>query len=345
MAEFSSPGFRTLRAALLCDNPTDVTVDVTLSGIADSEDQSGLVFHDSVSLLAKFALLHLESSRRLVRALKDSLYWKAETGTVEESLHSERQPILRQELIIQYDELQALKSPYASADSVRKWILEIPSTSPAWVYHFNLALTTSLVYRSDALNYISEIIALHPSKLFAEYLYKQARVALGIKENRQSTENRPSKARPQVPVCRVGDAVPHFDLCSIDDPSKVLSDKSMKGRIYLIEFWATWCGPCVAEMPNLHKAFERFKGSEFTILSVSEDDSASTVSRYRKQDWPMPWQHALASSQLTGSAKWSFGAWWIPFSVLVSSKGRILAMGDDLKGKNLQGTLEKFIKR
>jgi thiol-disulfide isomerase/thioredoxin len=141
----------------------------------------------------------------------------------------------------------------------------------------------------------------------------------------------------------VGDAVPHFDLYSIDDPSKVLSDKSMKGRIYLIDFWATWCGPCVAEMPNLHKAFERFKKHGFTIISVSEDDSASIVSRYRKHNWAMPWQNALASSQLTGSVTWSFGAWWIPFPVLVSSNGRILALGDDLKGKNLQRTLEKFI--
>jgi thiol-disulfide isomerase/thioredoxin len=117
----------------------------------------------------------------------------------------------------------------------------------------------------------------------------------------------------------------------------------MTGRIYMIDFWATWCGPCVVEMPYLHKAYERYKSHGFTIISVSGDDSASTVSRYRMRTWAMPWQNALASSQLDGSIKWSFGAWSIPFPVLVSSQGIILALGDDLKGENLVETLEKFI--
>jgi hypothetical protein len=98
-------------------------------------------------------------------------------------------------------------------------------------------------------------------------------------------------------------------------------------------------------MPNLHEAFERFKDQGFTIISVSEDDSASTVLTYRHKAWPMPWENALASSELHGSIKWSFGAWSIPFPVLVGPQGTILALGDDLKGENLQRALEKLIGR
>jgi len=117
----------------------------------------------------------------------------------------------------------------------------------------------------------------------------------------------------------------------------------MTGQIYMINFWATWCGPCTVEMPYLHKAFERFKRHEFTIISVSEDDSPSTVLKYRKHEWAMPWQNALASNQTNGSISMSFGVKGIPFPVQVSSKGTILALGDDLKGQNLELTLQKFI--
>jgi thiol-disulfide isomerase/thioredoxin len=359
MAEFTCPHFKTLQAALICDKPTRVMVDVTLRGNSDADDKSKLSFHDSLSLLAKYALLHLKSTRRWARNAEGivrlraegrpgedaAIDWSDDTRGIEKALANENEPLLRQELIIQYDELKAIGASSASEDSLKKWILEIPPTSLAWVYHFNLAYTFSIVYRQDPLQYINEIVARHPNPHFARYLYESARFSLGLRDSNQSYTNWSSEARPLLPMFRVGDPVPHFALRSIDDSQNILTNESMSGRIYLIDFWATWCSPCVAEMPNLHEAFERFKDQGFTIISVSEDDSASTVLTYRHKAWPMPWENALASNELHGSIKWSFGAWSIPFPVLVGPQGTILALGDDLKGENLQRALEKFIGR
>jgi len=370
IAEFGCPRFRSLQAALLCDSLTYVNVDVTLRGMSDSQDRSRLAFHDSLSLLAKYALLHLNSSRRLTRNgeefVKRSsegrdvhealLDWNEDTRGIEAALALEKEPVLRQELIMQYDELKALGALTASADSLKKWFLEIPPTSPAWVYHLNLALAYSMVFHPDDLAYVKDIIARHSNMFFrARMLFELARIARSINDEKrldslisEISDKYPNtkwamQARLLLPVIRVGDPVPRFELRSLDDPSTVFSQKSLLGRVYVIDFWATWCVPCVEQLPYLHRAYERFRSRGFTILSVSGDDSARTVQMYRKRKWAMPWLNALASSQSNGSIRLSFGVWGIPFPVLVSSKGTILALGDDLEGENLEGTLEKFI--
>jgi thiol-disulfide isomerase/thioredoxin len=314
-----------------------------------------------LSLLAKYALLHLKSNRRLIRNWEEvgkprfegkdvsAIDWSVDTRSIEEALANEKEPVLRQELIMQYDELNALEASSTSADSLKKWLLEIPATSPAWVYHMNLAWASSLVCREDALQYLNDIIARHPNELFAKLIYDNAMSGCcgsgcsAVREKKYSSTRWSSQARPQLPMSRVGDPVTHFELRSIDDSTKTISEKSMTGRIYMIDFWATWNEPSVTEMPYLHKAFERFKNQGLTIISVSMDDSSSIVSKYRKDNWAMPWQNAMESSHTTGSLRWSFGVWSIPFPMLVSSQGIILALGDDLKGENLQRTLEKFI--
>jgi thiol-disulfide isomerase/thioredoxin len=366
MVEFTCPHFKTLQAALLCDKPTKVNVDVKMRSTSDAHGKSSLAFHDSLTLLAKYSLLHLKSDLRLMRYWEEVNKRRSEgkddnafdlsddTRAVEEALSTEKEPVLRQELIMQYDELKALGASSASEDSLKKWILEIPPTSSAWVYHVNLAWSYSLVYHPNGFQYVNNIIVRHTNMYFrARMLYELARMACASKDNKRldslitelddkySNTKWATKARLLLPVIHVGDPVPHFELSSIDNSSTIFSEKSMLGRVYLIDFWATWCMPCMMEMSFLHKAYERFKGSGFTILSVSEDDSIKTVSIYRKRKWAMPWLHALESSQ--PSIHRSFGIWGIPFPVLVNKQGIIIALGNDLKDENLELTLQKFI--
>jgi len=56
----------------------------------------------------------------------------------------------------------------------------------------------------------------------------------------------------------------------------------------MIDFWVTWCGPCKAEMPVLHKVYEKFKDKGFEILSISFDQTADAIDKYRKGEWKMP---------------------------------------------------------
>jgi thiol-disulfide isomerase/thioredoxin len=343
MAQFSQPHFRTLRVALLSDQPEQLNVDVTLWNKVGPYDNCNIVFHDPSSLLAKFALLQFKGNYRLNKPTTDSINWKAVTRTIEEALATEKEPILRQELILQYVDSRWAGSPGELEESIKKWTLEIPPTSPVWVYHSNMALVLSRGNREEPYKLANEILTHHPNMYFVKFLYKNAQWSSGFKENASSQSNWASGNRPFIPTVRVGEAVPHFAIRSMDDTSKTFSERSMIGQVYLIDFWATWCGSCIFEIPYLQKAFERFKSQGFTILSVSDDDSASTVLRYRNHEGTMRWDNALGSSQSNESIMLSFGVSGIPFPVLVSAQGTILALGDDLKGENLQPTLEKFI--
>jgi len=344
MAEFSRPHFRSLKAAFLSDRPEQTTVDVTLWDKSGPFDNSNIVFHDSSSLLARYALLQFKGNYRLNGPTADSISWKAVTRTFEEALATEKEPLLRQELILQYVESKWAGSPSASEDSTeKKYLIEIPPTSPVWVYHSNIALLLSRGNREEPYKLANEIFAHHPNMYFVRYLYKCAQGRFGLKANVSSQSNWASGDRPFIPTVRVGDPVPHFALRSMDDTLKIFSERSMMGQVYLIDFWATWCGSCVFEIPYLERAFERFKSQGFTILSVSDDDSASTVLRYRNREGTMHWDNVLASSQSKESIMLSFGVSGIPFPVLVSAQGTILALGDDLKGENLERTLDKFM--
>src|SRR5579864_48872 len=81
-------------------------------------------------------------------------------------------------------------------------------------------------------------------------------------------QNKPAAAAPTEGL-EVGNLAPDINLN--DTAGKPLSLKSLRGRVVLIDFWASWCGPCRMENPNVVKAFNEFKGKNFAILGVSLD--------------------------------------------------------------------------
>jgi peroxiredoxin len=77
------------------------------------------------------------------------------------------------------------------------------------------------------------------------------------------------------PAPIVGSPAPDFTLKNINDESITLSD--LKGRPVLINFWATWCGPCRIEMPAIEAAYQAHKGEGFTVLAVDADETKADV--------------------------------------------------------------------
>jgi thiol-disulfide isomerase/thioredoxin len=87
-----------------------------------------------------------------------------------------------------------------------------------------------------------------------------------------------------------GKAAPVFHLPAIDGSGEI-TNQNLSGKWYLLDFWATWCGPCLGERAALQKAYGKFKNRSFTIVSISLDETPDKVVSFRANRWSMPWQH------------------------------------------------------
>lgn len=158
--------------------------------------------------------------------------------------------------------------------------------------------------------------------------------------------NQPSKAElEREPKLKDGMMVPDFEVPSMEDPSVKYSKEGMMGKVYMIDFWATWCGPCVGEMKTLHEAYNKFKNKGLEIISFSCDAKPEDVAPFRKDRWPMPWKHVFfgrGKECLYPKIKEDFDLRFIPSPFLIDKTGKIVAMGDELRGEKLIKTLEKF---
>ncbi|NIG57167.1 TlpA disulfide reductase family protein [Chitinophaga sp. Cy-1792] len=133
---------------------------------------------------------------------------------------------------------------------------------------------------------------------------------------------------------------PAMDFKQADSTGAIVSLSSFRGKYVLVDFWASWCGPCRAENPNVVKAYEKFKPKGFEILGVSLDD--------KKEKWlaavaadHLTWTHV---SELTGwknTAADLYGVRAIPQNFLIDPKGKIV--GRNLRGEDLEKKLEEVL--
>ncbi|HEY4155355.1 MAG TPA: TlpA disulfide reductase family protein [Puia sp.] len=136
----------------------------------------------------------------------------------------------------------------------------------------------------------------------------------------------------------VGKSVPELVLPDVN--GNMISVSSFKGKYLLIDFWASWCGPCRMENPNVVEAYNEFKGKNFTILGVSLDKDKDSWKKAIAQDH-LTWTHISDLKYWGSQAVQIFGFQGIPFNVLVDPSGKVIAQ--ELRGRDLENKLKEVL--
>lgn len=138
---------------------------------------------------------------------------------------------------------------------------------------------------------------------------------------------------------KIGGIAP--DITMADTSGKAFSLSMLRGKYVLVDFWASWCGPCREENPNVVNAYQEFKNKNFTVLGVSLDKQKAEWTKAVEEDH-LTWYHISDLKYWSSAAVAPYGIEGIPYNVLLDPQGKIIAM--NLRGNDLQIKLSELIK-
>jgi len=165
--------------------------------------------------------------------------------------------------------------------------------------------------------------------------FPQSEIAKNIDQAVAAIEKQAASAN----LLAVGKVFPAFAEKNLDGLPLVLAE--FKGKIVLVDFWATWCGPCVAELPNVLAAYEKFHAKGFEVVGISLDQNRAALTGFIKEKnmkWPqyfdgLGWKNKLAEQ---------YGIQSIPATFLLDGDGKIIAK--NLRGPSLDAKLAALLK-
>ncbi len=202
--------------------------------------------------------------------------------------------------------------------------IQINSNSPA------LLAALSAINKDNEFNLFSQVVTqLQKSYPESPTVNNLGRQMIQLKQQKEQQSH-----------LAVGKPAPEIVVPGLDGKPIKLSD--LKGQVVLIDFWASWCGPCRKENPNVVKAYNKYHKDGFTVMSISFDKPGQKA-RWEaaiKQDgliWP---NHGSELNGFNNQAARDYAVRGIPFTVLVDREGNIIAVR--LRGPQLEAELEKI---
>ena len=131
-------------------------------------------------------------------------------------------------------------------------------------------------------------------------------------------------------VLAQGQPLPQFRLHRSDRPG-LLDSAALRGKVFVLHFWATWCQPCLTQIPLLAALRERHAAEGFEIVSVAADEAAQTVADYRRNH-PMPWIHAWETPEVAEALRLTYQVTDSSKTIIVDRQGTVVA--EDLAPKD-----------
>jgi len=226
--------------------------------------------------------------------------------------------IHRQKVLALWQQADSLKN---EADKLYKYESEIRK-------QFILAHPNSVVSLQELLNWTNDAN------------YKEAKIIFaGLDPALQKTaKGKEIEVRlANLDKVAIGNAATDFTQKDINGSAVSLS--SYKGNYVLLEFWASWCGPCRAENPNLRAAYQKYKDKGFNILAVSLDDDSGKWKKAVEKD-NLPWAQISDLKGWNNIAAIQYGVRAIPANFLIDPQGKIVKR--DLRGEELNKTLAEL---
>jgi peroxiredoxin len=200
----------------------------------------------------------------------------------------------------------------------------------------NQELTTKIKNNSSMYSSLMAVQALEPDK-YAD-VYRGLDVGLSKKYPNDKNVKLFHDVVQSMVATTIGQPAPEIKLPSPDGKEIALS--SLRGKVVLIDFWASWCGPCRKEMPNVVKAYSKYKSKGFEIFGVSLDQDKDRWIEAIAKDG-ITWPQVSDLKQWNSQVVKLFNIQGIPYTVLLDKEGNILAK--NLRGEDLEKKLAEVV--
>lgn len=273
------------------------------------------IFGDGRNLLQFCNFVNTEESRQMHEYVVLNTNWRNKADSAMNAIQQDptKEAIINNYMTQEYSQFQT---------ALQGWVGLYPRSAAL------ILPLSSLKIEQDFEAYEKLITALYQS-------FGQSAIVQNIFKNYALVKEQRDAANP----FSRGKAVIDFEELRTDGKKKMkLSD--LKGQVVLLDFWASWCGPCRAENPNVVKNYQKYKDAGFTVMSVSLDSNKEK------------WLAAIAADQLlwpnhvSDLGGWQskvaqlYGVSSIPFTILIDKEGRII--DTNLRGAALEQNLHQI---